>query len=295
MIHECASAYKARDTGPGPLGTTELGQTEFAVIARIMQSEARIHLTEAKTTLVQSRLSRRLRDHGVPTFRDYVRMIQTDPVERAAMIVALTTNHTHFFRENHHFEHLRRTTLPWLKDRARRQPVRIWSAGCSSGEEVYTIAMCLLGQDRASAGWLRESDVRLLATDLAPHVVEATRRGVYSAETVEPVPAAYRTAWMRPSGANFVMADEARALVAARVLNLFDAWPMRRKYDVIFCRNVMIYFDDAAKAELEARFVEMLAPGGYLYIGHSERLIGTAARTMTGCGQTIYTKRGADA
>lgn len=270
--------------------SAELGTAEFAAIARIMQSDARIHLTPAKTTLVQSRLSRRLRDHGLTTFRDYVRMVESDAVERSAMIVALTTNHTHFFRENHHFEHLRQTTLPWLQDRARRQPIRIWSAGCSSGEEVYTIAMCLLGQDRASAAWLRQGDVRLLATDLAPHVVESTRRGVYSADTVEPVPAAYRASWIRPAGTEFVMAEEARALVTARVLNLFDAWPMRQQYDVIFCRNVMIYFDDAAKAELEARFVAMLAPGGYLYIGHSERLIGTAIGSMTNCGQTIYRK-----
>ncbi|WP_277969589.1 MULTISPECIES: CheR family methyltransferase [Sphingomonas] len=275
--------------------SAELGSAEFAVIARIMQTDARIHLTTAKSTLVQSRLSRRLRDHGLTTFRDYVRLVEADATERAAMIVALTTNHTHFFRENHHFEHLRNTTLPWLQDRARRQPVRIWSAGCSSGEEVYTIAMCLLGQDRNTAGWLRQGDVRLLATDLAPHVVESTQRGVYSAETVEPVPAAYRTSWMRPHGADFVMAEDARALVTARVLNLFHEWPMRQQYDVIFCRNVMIYFDDAAKAELEARFVSMLAPGGYLYIGHSERLIGTAANGMTNCGQTIYVKHGGTA
>lgn len=279
--------------GSGGLRTAvsaELGSAEFAAIARIMQSDARIHLTAAKTTLVQSRLSRRLRDHGLATFRDYVRMVESDATERSAMIVALTTNHTHFFRENHHFDHLRQTALPWLQERARSQPIRIWSAGCSSGEEVYTIAMCLLGQDRASAAWLRQGDVRLLATDLAPHVVESTRRGVYSADTVEPVPAAYRASWMRSAGADFVMAEEARTLVTARVLNLFDAWPMRQQYDVIFCRNVMIYFDDAAKAELEARFVAMLAPGGYLYIGHSERLIGAAASGMTNCGQTIYRK-----
>jgi chemotaxis protein methyltransferase CheR len=272
--------------------SAELGHAEFAVIARIMQSDARIHLTEAKTTLVQSRLSRRLREHGLASFRDYVQLVESDATERSAMIVALTTNHTHFFRENHHFDHLRQTALPWLQERARSQPVRIWSAGCSSGEEVYTIAMCLLGQDRSSAGWLRQGDVRLLATDLAPHVVESTRRGVYSAATVEPVPAAYRSAWMKPVGADFAMVDEARALVTARVLNLFDRWPMRQLYDVIFCRNVMIYFDDTAKAELEERFVEMLAPGGYLYIGHSERLIGAAARSMTSCGQTIYVKHG---
>jgi len=273
-------------------GNAELGHAEFAAIAEIMQRDARIHLTTAKITLVQSRLSRRLRTHGLATFRDYVQLVRNDAEERGAMIVALTTNHTHFFRENHHFEHLTRTTLPWLQSRARQQPVRIWSAGCSSGEEVYTIAMCLLGPNKGTAAWLRHGDVKLLATDLAPHVVESTRRGVYAAETVEPIPTAYRESWMRPIGQDLVMAEEARALVTARVLNLFDPWPMRQQYDVIFCRNVMIYFDDAAKAELEARFVEMLAPGGYLYIGHSERLIGAAAREMASCGQTIYVKHG---
>ncbi|MFZ2979432.1 MAG: CheR family methyltransferase, partial [Sphingobium sp.] len=183
MIDEQLTARSSSD--PGGSGSPILGRAEFATIAKIMQSDARIHLSDAKTTLVQSRLSRRLRDHGLASFRDYMTLVESNAVERAAMVVALTTNHTHFFRENHHFEHLRKTTLPWLKDRARRQPVRIWSAGCSSGEEVYTIAMCLLGQDRSSAGWLRDGDVRLLATDLAPHVVESTRRGIYSAETIE--------------------------------------------------------------------------------------------------------------
>nr|WP_138995793.1 protein-glutamate O-methyltransferase CheR [Sphingomonas sp. PAMC 26621] len=275
--------------------SAELGSAEFAAIAEIMQRDARIHLTTGKITLVQSRLSRRLRAHGLASFRDYVRLVATDAEERSAMIVALTTNHTHFFRENHHFDHLRHTTLPWLQDRAHHQPVRIWSAGCSSGEEVYTIAMCLLGENNQSAAWLRHGDVKLLATDLAPHVVDSTRRGLYSAETVEPIPAAYRDTWMQQLGPDFQMVAEARALVTARVLNLFEAWPMRQLYDVIFCRNVMIYFDDVAKAELEARFVKMLAPGGYLYIGHSERLIGAAANEMINCGQTIYVKPGGGA
>ena len=113
---------------------------------------------------------------------------------------------------------------------------------------------------------------------------------MYAAADAEPIPAAYRSTWMRPVGTDVQMADEARALVTARVLNLFGPWPMRRQYDVIFCRNVMIYFDDAAKAELEERFVRLLAPGGYLYVGHSERLIGPAAAQMQGCGQTIYRK-----
>ncbi|WP_313433880.1 CheR family methyltransferase [Novosphingobium sp.] len=279
-------------TGATLAGTAELRPAQFRDIAAIMQREARIHLVEAKMTLVHSRLSRRLREHGLSSFVDYVSLVQRDAEERHAMVVALTTNHTHFFRENHHFDHLRREVLPQLQDRARKgEKVRIWSAGCSSGEEVYSIAMCLAGDGPTSAAWLQQGDVRLLATDIAPHVVQSVQDARYSAATVEPVPESYRRRWMRAeSNGDHVVVEPLRELVAARVLNLFEPWPMRRKYDVIFCRNVMIYFDDTAKAELEARFVEMLAPGGYLYIGHSERLIGPAARQMKPVGQTIYAR-----
>ncbi|HEY0043814.1 MAG TPA: CheR family methyltransferase [Allosphingosinicella sp.] len=281
-----------RPSAPDAGGPGELGASEFAAIAAIMQSDARIHLAPGKVTLVHSRLSRRVRNHGLRNFKDYVKLVHEDAQERAAMVVALTTNHTHFFREGHHFDHLRATAMPWLKEQAQKKPVRIWSAGCSSGEEVYSIAMCLRGNDRASASWLERADVKLLATDLSPPVVEAVRRGVYSATTVQPIPAAYRASWLKPQGADFAIADEVKAMVSARVLNLFEAWPMRQKYDVIFCRNVMIYFDDEAKAELEARLADLLVPGGYLYIGHSERLVGSAARQMKVAGQTIYRKEG---
>ncbi|MGK6356667.1 CheR family methyltransferase [Sphingomonas sp. DT-207] len=266
----------------------ELTPRDFAAIAAIMHSDARIALSEAKTTLVQSRLARRLREHGLARFSDYVALVQSDPQERHAMVVALTTNHTHFFREPHHFDHFREHVLPVLK--RKQGPVRIWSAGCSSGEEVYTIAMCLLGPDRTSATWLRNADVRLLATDIAPHVVEAVQRGFYADNVAAGVPEPYRSAWMRPAQGGFVMADEARQLVTARVLNLFEPWPLKAAYDVIFCRNVMIYFGDPAKEELEERFVNQLAPGAHLYIGHSERLIGAAAGRMRSCGHTIYQK-----
>ena len=295
MTTAALSASAATGAPPTTGMPAELGSAEFAVVAEIMQSDARIHLSEVKRTLVHSRLSRRLRELGLPSFRDYVRVVQSDPTERALMVVSLTTNHTHFFREDHHFDHLRRTAMPWLQKRARHQPVRIWSAGCSSGEEVYTIAMCLLGQDRSASAWLRNADLKLLATDLSPNVVETARKGVYPANAVDPVPAAYRSLWMKQVGNDYQMIDEVRAMVTARVLNLFESWPMRRQYDVIFCRNVMIYFDDTAKAELEARFVDLLAPGGYLYIGHSERLIGPAAARMKSLGHTIYHKPGGDA
>ena len=267
-----------------------LEAVELAAVAAIMQTDARIHLNAGKSTLVRSRLARRLRERNCAHFRQYVRLVQTDAAERAAMVVALTTNHTHFFRENHHFDHLRCTVRPELEKRARHRPVRLWSAGCSNGEEVLTLAMCLLGETRAEATWLRQGRVKLLATDLAPHVVEATRRAIYSAAAVDRVPAPYRAAWMHRTDDEWRVPEEARSLVTAKVLNLFGPWPMRQKYDVIFCRNVIIYFDDTAKAELEARFVDMLAPGGYLYIGHSERLIGPAANTMRQCGQTTYIK-----
>lgn len=266
----------------------ELMPRDFAAIAAIMHSDARIELSEAKTTLVQSRLARRLREHGLARFSEYVALVQSDAQERHAMVVALTTNHTHFFREPHHFDHFREHVLPVLK--RKQGPVRIWSAGCSSGEEVYTIAMCLLGPDRTSATWLRAADVRLLATDIAPHVVESVARGFYAENVASGVPEPYRSTWMRPAPGGFVVADEARQLVTARVLNLFEKWPLKAQYDVIFCRNVMIYFGDPAKEELEERFVNQLANGGHLYIGHSERLIGPAASRMKSCGHTIYAK-----
>jgi chemotaxis protein methyltransferase CheR len=284
------TALAAVASEPSAFDAPTLDPAAFGAIAAILQREARIRLTPSKMTLVQSRLSRRLRQCRVASFADYVRLVGSNAEERATMVVALTTNHTHFFRENHHFDHFRETTMPWLEARARRQPIRIWSAGCSSGEEVYTIAMCLLGTQAGGTAWVRNGDVKLLASDLAPHVVAATTRASYAEAARGAIPEPYRGLWTRVVDGQCQIAEPARTLVTAKVLNLFEPWPMRRAYDVIFCRNVMIYFDDAAKAELEARFVDLLAPGGYLYIGHSERLAGSAAQRMQTCGNTIYRK-----
>ncbi len=269
-------------------GAPPLGDSEFAAIARIMMSEARISLPPTKKVLVHSRLSRRLRDNRLSTFKEYIAFAESNPEELRILVTALTTNHTHFFRESHHFDHLRDVLLPKLKSDPTRAPVRMWSAGCSSGEEVYTLAMTLMGTERAQAEWMRHRDVRLLATDISQPVVNAAAEGFYAAAGVDGVPEAYRKAWMVPEGSGYRMAEAARALVTARVLNLFGEWPMRQRYDAIFCRNVMIYFDDPAKEELEARLVELLKPGGFLYIGHSERLIGPAVARMRSCGNTIY-------
>lgn len=270
---------------------TSLDLSEFREIAAIMQQETCIHLPESKITLVRSRLSRRLRGHRLTHFRDYVALVRRDTVERAAMVDALTTNHTHFFREVHHFDHLREQVLPELQARARQgEPVRIWSAGCSSGEEVYSIAMTLAGMDAGSVTWLGQGSVRLLATDIASHVVQAVRQAQYPALAAARIPSPYLTRWMEQENDSFTVAETLRGLVTARVLNLFGPWPMQRQFDAIFCRNVMIYFDDAAKVELETRLIDQLTPGGHLYIGHSERLAGSTMQKVRPVGQTVYRK-----
>ncbi|MDZ7895779.1 MAG: protein-glutamate O-methyltransferase CheR [Sphingobium sp.] len=281
---------------PEPAGAAlgmppQITPAEFSAVAAIMQQRARIHLPDTKMTLVYSRLSRRLRAHGLRSFSRYIELVRQDPVEMATMVEALTTNHTHFFREPHHFEHLK-TVLPVLKDKARSGGVRIWSAGCSSGEEVHTIAMTLLGTDAASARWALNGDVRLLATDISSEVVGMASRGHYASDLLDQIPQPYARLWTKPTTDGFEILPEVRAMVTAKVLNLFDSWPLSRKFDLIFCRNVMIYFDSQAKEELEARLVDQLEPGGFLYIGHSERLNGPAKDNTEPCGQTIYVKKG---
>ena len=270
----------------------ELGQAEYLALARILHDEARIALGDAKATLVRSRLARRLRATGIDRFADYVHRVREDPVERTAMVTALTTNHTHFFRENHHFDHLVAEVRPILKERSASRPVRLWSAGCSSGEEVYSLAMALAGDSRSGAGWLLERDVKLLATDISLPVVEATARARYTPEACAPIPPRLRGLWTRNEGSEVAILPELSGRVHAKALNLFGEWPIRHRFDVIFCRNVMIYFDDSGKRELELRLVAQLNPGGHLYIGHSERLLGEATQAMTACGHTIYRKAG---
>lgn len=276
-------------------GNIDLTPADFAAVAQIMMKEARIHLPPTKQTLVQSRLTKRLRHFGLNSFENYISLVQKNEIERHVMVEALTTNHTQFFRENHHFDHFAEEVLPALQAKAKAgQPVRIWSAGSSSGEEIYTLAMMMAGKDRIAADWLFHGEVKMLATDIAPAMVDAVRQATYSQAVIEPVPPAYRQLWLQKSGEQYRIAEPLRRLVQANVLNLFGSWPMRHRYDVIFCRNVMIYFDDDAKEELELRFADLLWPGGYLYIGHSERLIGEAARKLVRAGQTVFRKPVAD-
>ncbi len=295
-----SAAQASARPGPADARADSLVEGEFAFraedfrrIAAILHADAGIFLPETKSTLVYSRLVKRLRLLGMGSFRDYCAFLDeaSGADERQKMMAALTTNVTRFFREPHHFEHLKTVVLPPLLDAAKRGGrVRIWSAACSKGHEPYSMAMTLLSLMPDAA----DRDVRILATDIDPNVIEEGRAGLYDRAALEGTPPALLTRFFRPDkggrgdASMFSATEEMRRLVTFRELNLVGAWPMSGLFDVIFCRNVVIYFDEATQAKVWSRFTEKLAPGGTLCIGHSERLTGPAQGRFTNVGITTY-------
>jgi chemotaxis protein methyltransferase CheR len=268
---------------------------DFRKIAAMLHGDAGIALPESKATLVYSRLAKRLRALGLSSFRDYCALVATAEGldERQRMLAALTTNVTRFFREPHHFEHLRDKVLPGLIASAKAGGrVRLWSAACSSGQEAYSAAMTLLALMPEAADY----DIRILATDIDPNVVAEGREGVYADHLLAGVPDDFRRRFTGPAPASpgrTRMAEGLRELVSFRELNLIGDWPMRGKFDVIFCRNVVIYFGDDTQSQVWRRFTPLMAPGGVLYIGHSERVTGPAADQLRPDGITTYRLAGA--
>jgi chemotaxis protein methyltransferase CheR len=273
----------------GPL----LGDAEFDFIRHVIVENAGIVLGPNKRQLVQGRLARRLRELGLPDFSTYCDHVRNSgPEELVGLINALTTNVTSFFRENHHFEALASYMIPEaLKRNQQTRRLRIWSAGCSTGEEPYCIAMVMSEVLPAGERW----DAKILATDIDSDVIASAQQGIYSAERLQAVPEArLRRCFRRGIGANagqaIVQPDIAR-FVTFRTLNLQQNWPMSGPFDMIFCRNVMIYFDQPTRERLVARFAGLLVPNGYLCLGHSESIhAGTAPFQLV--GKTIYRKRG---
>lgn len=265
--------------------------TDFRQIAAMLHADAGIYLPESKATLVYSRLAKRLRALGLESFRDYCALVsQGGGVdERQKMLAALTTNVTRFFREPHHFEHLRKTVLPPLLDIARQGGrLRFWSAACSNGAEPYSIALTVLSVMPNAASY----DIKILASDIDPYMVAEGAAGTYSDSILSPVPADLRRQWFTPTrgedGKAWTANEALRSLIAFRELNLIGNWPMRGAFNAIFCRNVVIYFEEETQAKLWDRFVPLLVPGGHLYIGHSERLAGPAAGVFENAGVTTY-------
>jgi chemotaxis protein methyltransferase CheR len=233
-------------------------------------------------------LAKRLRLLGLASFQDYCHLVTSADggVERQAMIAALTTNVTRFFREPHHFEHLKTTVLPPLLQKAKQGGrIRIWSAACSSGQEPYSIGMTILSL-MPDAG---RYDIKILASDIDPNILHEGQEAVYPDAAMESVPAALRAKWFVNKAAGSARAnEELRALVTFRKLNLIGNWPMQGLFHAIFCRNVVIYFNAETQAKVWGRIAPLLEPGGSLYIGHSERISGVAEQMLRSDGVTTY-------
>ena len=264
-------------------------KADFCSIRDKVYELSGIRLGDQKFDLVYSRLARRLRALGLHDFNAYLKHL--DGPEGAAelerMLNALTTNLTSFFREAHHFDHLRKTALGSCLARRRGQDrrLRLWSSACSTGEEPYSIAMTIL----ESGIDVSRMDLRILATDLNTDVLEQASLGQYSAQVMAKCPEAYRRYFKpNPDGGGQIKAS-IRDLISFRQLNLLGRWPMKGPFDIVFCRNVLIYFDTETKHRLVNRFVDILKPEGWLYLGHSESASGDHPQLEL-IGQTIYRK-----
>lgn len=267
----------------------ELLDADFARIQRLMKERSGIDIGPGKRNLVYGRLTRRLRALHLKSFTEYLTLVE-DPEsdEATAFLNSLTTNVTELFREEHHFELIEERIVPELLEMNTRR-VRVWSAGCSLGDEPYSIALTL-----ALIPELRDWDIKILATDIDSEVLKQASAGVYQIERIEKLKPAVRALFQRGTGSNAGLAKvspQIRNMITFRQLNLHDPWPMQGPFDVIFCRNVIIYFDQPTRERLVRRFTELLRPGGYLMMGHSESATASRISTLKGCGRTAFVKR----
>jgi chemotaxis protein methyltransferase CheR len=254
------------------LTISELTPEQFAQIRRLLYRACGIALRPGKESLVRARLTKRLAALGLESFDAYLASLDRDTSGRelVTMIDVLTTNKTGFFREVQHFDYVRQRLVPQL--RKVQRPLRFWSAGCSSGEEPYTLAIVLREAFPDVDRW----DMRILATDISTRVLAVARQAVYEVDTLRDLPSkilqGYFTRVRQQPTPAYQVKEPVRAMVHLARLNLMGKWPMAGPFEVIFCRNVMIYFDKRTQEWLVQRFWDLLAPGGYLFIGHSESL-----------------------
>ena len=260
-----------------------ISDKEYKLIADYIYERAGIHLGDNKQELVKARLMKRLRFHGFRSFRQYYDYVsgQRDGEELVEMINALTTNVTSFFRENQHFDYIRKEVVPKMmgEKRARhRQRIRLWSAACATGEEPYTMMITML---EAMGGNTNGWDLKGLATDISTKALSAAQAGEYTKQKVAGVSPAvvhkYFDGKERNGEAVFAVKDFLKKFIAFHKLNLMmPRFPFSGKFDIIFCRNVMIYFDRETQERLVKKLANVLEPGGHLFIGHSESLGGFA-------------------
>ena len=273
-------------------GESPLTRRDLSEIADMIYSDAGIFLNESKASLVYSRLSKRLRKIGLSSFRQYCELVGSEQgaAERREMLSQLTTNFTKFYRERHHFEHLETEILPDLIKRARAGGrVRIWSSACSHGHEPYSLAMTIL----SAFPDVMKYDFKILASDIDPKVVATATQGIYTGDAIEPVGAAFKREYFTNIGDDkFEVNANVKALISFRELNLIASWPFKGKFDVIFCRNVVIYFDDPTQSKIWQRYADVILKQGHLFIGHSERLSGPAKDKFKNVGITTFRYEG---
>jgi chemotaxis protein methyltransferase CheR len=279
-------------------GEYPLRRRDLVDIAAMIYSDAGISLNETKASLVYSRLSKHIRNLGLSGFKEYCSLVSSPAgaAERREMLSHLTTNFTRFFRENHHFEHLKAEVLPELLARTKNGGrVRIWSAACSDGQEPYSIALTVLSMMPNAADF----DFRILATDIDPKILALARAGAYDEAALETVSPAMRKQWFQEAEIQgrrkFLIDDRVKRLITFNELNLMAQWPFKGTFDVIFCRNVVIYFDEPTQVKIWSRFADLLPVGGHLYIGHSERVSGEAKHVLDNTGITTYRYLGKNA
>lgn len=265
-----------------------LTQRDFDRIKDLAYKITGIKLSDHKKNMIYGRLARRVRALSLENFAQYCDLLEQAGSEELSQFVnAITTNLTSFFREKHHFDYLQTVFIPELLARGNgERRIRIWSAGCSTGEEAYSIAMVC-----HSVPALKSWDLKILATDLDSNVVERGRSATYDKDRLERVPREYEHCLQRNELAGQVrIRPEVAKLVTFKQLNLLLGWPMKGPFDLIFCRNVVIYFDAPTQARLFQRFAQILKPDGYLFIGHSENLH-AKSNEFHSLGKTMYRRK----
>lgn len=283
MIHDVAAHRKS-------MASADMTDGDFRKVATIALRDFGLNLPDSKKSLVASRLSRRLRALEFTGYDEYFALLESPSGadEKTALLSTLTTNVTRFFRESHHFDHLRDEVLPGLIDRAKSGGrVRLWSAGCSSGEEVYSMAL-VINAAFPDAG---ATNTKILATDIDPAILEKAKTGSYAPEFLDDIPTPLKSGIQSdPATGRFGPRAAVKSLITFGITNLVAELPVSGPFDAIFCRNVAIYFDKPTQSRVWAQFSRLLAPGGFLYIGHSERLSGPAVESLKNVGITMYQK-----
>jgi len=269
-----------------------LTDKEFNQIRKLVIEHTGIALSDAKRNLVYGRLSKRLRKMKIRNFGSYIQLLESPSGkdELAHFTNAITTNLTSFFRENHHFEFLKSTVLPnLLRINADTKKIRVWSAGCSTGEEPYSIAMAIREVIPENKNW----DIKILATDLDTNVLAHAKAGIYSLERINSLSKSRMKRWFLKGKGNQIdsikIRTELQDLIRFRRLNLMETWPIKNQFDIIFCRNVVIYFDKPTQKILFKRYHELLRDSGHMFIGHSETMF-KVSNDFKLIGNTTYTK-----